>query len=554
MKTFFVLIILLATTFNASAGIKTDIALEKYPGAYNAVNGRYSYDGLSASGYPQYRANRSDDTFIAPQIIRFNPLLNRWELYLTKMVSGTPTSQLAATGAGLGSGPADRKWTVFYPYGNPLGLYTALNVYETVVHTTVPGWDYSSWSDGRSWSSGFVPRTYDNVIITKSFNVDMEGKCFNLKIISGSLSSYNILTGILPASAVRIYGKLEQEVRTLIDLPEIEFRGNDLQTISADLSSGYSMRVLRVLINNPKNIQLVRSIGFMARTGSKCETRLVKGKVLIGANVLTCQNITGADATRFFVTDGTGALYLTARTGSDPNFQFFPVGPSPERYTPMWVYFGSANRDYSNLLASAAYNPSMFLPGDHVNVAYTVNHGSFVPSPGTLLSWVYQFQWNAGDATTGFDYSDRVEARKWNGTSWSGAIAEGVATGSGPYKYLFTSREGRVVTFGIHAVTKRIVGERISAEDIEMNKSETELDSAPFPNPAPASGFHINVNDAAKAQLHMQSLSGSPISVTTRVDSEHRLAVQPPQNIPTGVYILQVKEGSKTRFHKVLIR
>jgi hypothetical protein len=188
MKTFFVLIILLATTFNASAGIKTDIALEKYPGAYNAVNGRYSYDGLSASGYPQYRANRSDDTFIAPQIIRFNPLLNRWELYLTKMVSGTPTSQLAATGAGLGSGPADRKWTVFYPYGNPLGLYTALNVYETVVHTTVPGWDYSSWSDGRSWSSGFVPRTYDNVIITKSFNVDMEGKCFNLTIIQKTFS------------------------------------------------------------------------------------------------------------------------------------------------------------------------------------------------------------------------------------------------------------------------------------------------------------------------------------------------------------------------------
>jgi hypothetical protein len=555
MKTFFTLIICLAITFQVTAGIKTDIAVENYPGAYNVVNGRYSYDGVSA-GYPQYRANRSDDTFIAPQIIHFNPLANRWELHITKMVSGIPTSQLAATATGLGLGttPAGKKWTVFYPYGNPLGLFTALNVYETVVHTTVPGWDYSTWSDGRSWSSGFVPRTYDNVIITKSFHMDIEGKCNNLKIVAGSSSSYNILTGAYAYSAVRIHGKLEQDVHTIIDLPEIEFRGNELQTVSADLSAGYSMRAGRVLINNPKNIQLLRSIGFMARTGSKCETRLVKGKVLIGANVLTCQTITGADASRFFVTNGTGALYLTARTGTDPNFQFFPVGPSPERYTPMWVYFGAANREYSNLLASAAYNPSIFLPGHHVNVVYTVNHGSFVPSPGTLLSWIYQFQWNAGDATTGFDYSDRVEPRKWNGTTWSGGITEGFATGSGPYKYTFSSREGRVVTFGIHAVTKRLVGERIAAGDVEINKSEIELDYAPFPNPAPASGFHVSVNDPATAQLRMQSLSGTSIDIVTRVDSEHQLAVQPVQNITTGIYLLQVKEGSSTRVHKVLIR
>ncbi|MEO6285748.1 MAG: T9SS type A sorting domain-containing protein [Dyadobacter sp.] len=554
MKTFFTLIFCLATTFLASAGIKTDIAVENYPGANNVVNGRYAYDGLGAAGYPQYRANRSDDTFIAPQIIRFNPLVNRWELYITKMVSGTPTSQLAATSPGSGTGIVGKKWTVFYPYGNPLGLYTALNVYETVVHTTVPGWDYSIWSDGRSWSSGFVPRTYDNVIITKSFNVNIEAKCNNLKLVEGTSGSFTVLTGAYAYSAVRIHGKLEQDVYTMIDLPEIEFRGNELQTVSADLSRGYSMRVDRVLINNPKNIQLLTSIGFMARVGSKCETRLVKGKVLIGAHVLTCQNITGADASRFFVTNGTGALYLTARTGTDPNFQFFPVGPSPERYTPMWVYFGSANRDYSNLLASAAYNPSLFLPGHHVNVMYTVNHGSVVPAPGTLLSWVYQFQWNAGDATTGFDYSDRIESRKWNGTSWSAGISEGVATGSGPYKYTFGSREGRVVTFGIHAVTKRLAGERIGAEEVEMNKSEIELDYAPFPNPAPASGFRVHVNDPATAQLRMQSLSGTVIDIATRVDSEHQLAVQPTRNITTGIYLLQVKEGSNTRVHKVLIR
>ncbi|MHA4740373.1 T9SS type A sorting domain-containing protein [Dyadobacter sp. MSC1_007] len=554
MKTFFVLIICLVTAFRSAAGIKTDIALENYPNMHSVVNGRYFYDGLSTGGYPQYRANRSDENFIAPQVIRFNPLLNRWELHVTKMVSGIPTSQLAATGTGSSESPASKNWSVSYPYGNPLGLHTALKVYETVVHTTVAGYIYNNWSDGRSWSSGFVPRTYDNVIVTKSFNVDIEGKCNNLKITAGSPSSYNILTGLLSESAVRIYGKLEQEIHSLIDLPEIEFRGNSVQTISVDMSIGYSIRANRVLINNPQNIQMLTSFKFTGRTGTKCETRFVKGKVYIGSFEATCENITGADATRFFVTNGTGSLSLTTRTGSDPNFQFFPIGPSADRYTPIGVYFGSGNRDYSNMLAKATYNPALFLPGNRVNVLYTIDHGSLVPSPGTLLSWIYQFQWNAGDGTPGLDYSERIELRKWNGTGWTEGVTEGLATGSGPYKYTFSSREGGVVSFGIYAVPESLAGVRTSAEAFETNEHEKGVDYAPFPNPAPASGFHVSVNDPATAQVRMHGLSGTPVDISTRIDSGNVLTVQPVQHISTGIYILQVKEGSRTSIHKVLIR
>ncbi|NIJ52766.1 T9SS type A sorting domain-containing protein [Dyadobacter arcticus] len=550
MKNFFRIIIVVAMTFLAATlTSKAEIALEGYPNEQHIANGRYLSYFLPGGGI-EYRANRSDATYSA-QVIRYNLATGRWGLYLTRRSGGAPelvawsdvTSSISVIASGWRTVPGSGTVYVTWP----------LKVYNTIEQNTSC---YSGcvWSNPRTWTSGIVPRAYDNVTIDGNILLDVPGKCHSLTVRTGTSSSpTRSLVGRVHETKLKLYGNLFKGNGTLLDLHELEFAGNAVQSI--ETNDRYKITyAARIRINNPAGIQLRSEFGFMKYGTVRSELIFIKGKIYLGNYDFLCENIVDADETRFFVTNGTGMLKFFPRWAGEAMLRRFPVGPSDDRYTPMMVLFASANRDFSGMRAKASYSPAIFTPENHVNILYTVDHGTALPPSGTPLTWVYQFQWDAADATSSMVAGDPVTVRRWNGSSWSGSVASGIATGSDPFKYLFSTRSIGVNNFGLITETKRVVGTRLSAEESEMNAPEPKMEFTTFPNPAPSGGFNVNVADPSAAKLQLQSLSGLGIPFNSQRNSDNSIAIQPSQNLTPGMYLLQVRENDKTRVHKVLVK
>lgn len=550
MKTFFRFsIVLFSALFAVVGSSKADIAVEGYPNQHHVANGRYLRD-LRPDRSLEYKAYRSDENYTA-QLIRYNLATGRWELYLTKRAGGEPErvawSDVVPSTNVIVSGwrtTTDTPGTVYVSW--PLKVYIPIDQYATC--------SSCNWSNPLTWPSRIVPRTYDNVIIDGNVLLDVPSKCNNLLVKTGTVSSpIRSLVGRSPESKIKIHGNLEHQLGTLLDVVEIEFAGNEIQTIETDISRGVTIYTSRVRINNSKQINLGSAFSF-ARSGTiRCETIFEKGKISLGSYDLTCESITGADETRFVVTNGAGMLKLYAPREGEAMLHRFPVGPSTDRYTPIMVLFATANRGFATMRAKAAYNPSIFLPGRHVNIVYTVDHGTALPPSGTPLTWVYQFQWDAADATTDFNPAHPVEIKKWNGSLWSDAIAGPVVTGTGPYKTLFTARSTSVNHFGVSTQIKR-PAERLNAEEVEVKNAEMEVDFTTFPNPATSGGFKVRVGDADAAKIKLVNLSGASIRFRAEKESANTVSLLPLDTMFPGVYILHVQEKNLVRTHKVLIK
>ena len=545
MKTFLRFSTALISVFLVAIGSsKADIAVEGHPNEHHVANGRYFRDPRP-DGSVEYKAFRSDETFTSPQLIKYNLATGRWELLLQRRAGGAPelaaSSDVASSVNVLASGWRTSPSTGPVSVSSPLKVYIAIEQYASC--------SSCSWNNSRTWSSGIIPRAYDNVMIDGNVSIDTPSKCNNL-IIKTSYTAIRSLVGRSSESKLKLYGNLRHELGTLMDVVELEFAGNTVQTIEMSFSPG-TVLTSRVIINTLKNLVLNSPFRFV-QYGSKCVTTFVKGKIHLGDHDLICQDIVDADETRFVVTNGNGMLRFFPRMPGEGMLHRFPVGPSADRYTPILVLFATANREYSDMRAKAKYDSGIFPSySERVNVLYTVDHGTSLPASGTPLTWVYQFQWEQTDAIWGFNPDYPVQIQKWNGSSWSAPIVRGSVTGTDPYRILFTARSTGVNHFGLITETKRVVGARLSAEEGEAN---TKLDFTTFPNPATTSGFNVNVGNPETAELRLQSISGLTMPFNAVKNSDNSLAISPIQDLIPGVYLLQVKENEKIRVHKVLVR
>ncbi|MEO6284225.1 MAG: T9SS type A sorting domain-containing protein [Dyadobacter sp.] len=552
MKTLFTFLFLTVYSLTCVAGpVIADVAVEGYPGANNIINGRYKYYKTSTTGHLLFQSDRTDGVFLKPLIISWNSLAARWEISVTKIVSGASTRVTVATSSFTGTYPPGKGWSVLYPYGNPLGLYTPMSVYETIEQTSTC--DRCRWSSPTTWSSGILPRAYDNVTINSDVQLDMEAICHTLKVNSVATFPYDghSLTGSTSVARLKLNGNLDVGVSGRIEIYSLEMAGNARQTLQSNSERGVWIRMQRAIINNPYGVSLLSPFGFFSiPSAAACETQFVKGKIVLDNYILSCQTILGAAVDRYVVTNGTGYLVLPANNVGSTYNRYFPIGSSENSYTPLRI--SNTTTSWSvQLMARAEYNASLFSATPHVNVLYQTRSLSVVRGPDTPR-WLHQAYWYAADESAGFNHSARVRVDRRTETAWAMTGSEGIPTATVPYSYVYNASTWE--SFGIFQATTG--SSRLSAEEKVSNLggNQDQGEYGTYPNPATAAGFKIRVDDADAAKIKLISISGSSIRFKTEKESPNTISLQPLDIMPAGIYILQVQDKNLIRTHKVIIK
>ncbi len=177
------------------------------------------------------------------------------------------------------------------------------------------------------------------------------------------------------------------------------FAGVAQQTLAGNGTS-----IAALTVNNPADLNIT---GSQSVSGTMT---LTSGKVHLQNGDLTLNALTGADATRYFVTFGTGRLVLTAPLY--PANKVFPVGPSTSSYNPVTLaqVDGAGNATYG-VRVKIGFDQPIGVP-EYVNRQWTIDNISGTADANVTL------QWNSpAHATGGFD-PDCVAMTLWNGSSW----------------------------------------------------------------------------------------------------------------------------------------
>ena len=194
-----------------------------------------------------------------------------------------------------------------------------------------------------------------------------------------------------------------------------------------------------------KNIELNNAGGFTLSGTPIISGTLTftAGKITLGSNNLILASgaiISGATASNFIVTDGTGYLQRNDITTSTD----FPVGPSVSSFNPVNIVNAGTADNFriiatNDVLDSGTVGSA--LTANAVNKTWTITEETTGGSDVTLT-----VQWNASDELTSFDHSSCYLSHFSSG-AWNSTTA-GAASGSDPYTI---SRSG-IVTFSPFSV------------------------------------------------------------------------------------------------------
>ncbi len=189
------------------------------------------------------------------------------------------------------------------------------------------------------------------------------------------------------------------------------FNGNQPQTTGTLLPS-----VIRSLnINNSNGVTLGA-----ATVVNGAPLTLVAGQLMLGPNHLSVSSITGANNTRFIVTNGTGALKLL-NVGAGINV--FPVGYSQAAFNPVAIT-NAGVPDHFSVNVNNIAEPAFPVPSKSVNIRWNIAED--VPG-GSLASLA--FSWVEADEAADFSVASPVSVFHFDGSSWNGTAA--VITGTG---------------------------------------------------------------------------------------------------------------------------
>lgn len=203
--------------------------------------------------------------------------------------------------------------------------------------------------------------------------------------------------------------------KTLSTSAHYVFNGSAAQSTGALLPSV----VGSLTINNAAGVSLSSS------TSVSGTLAFSSGKLLLGANDITIGSsgtITGASASNFIVTNGTGML---KRSGVGASDVLFPLGPSAISYNPVTINNAGIADDFSVRVQTAFDNPPN-LPNSVVNRQWTINEATPGGSNATI-----RLQWSAADQASGFNPAAAVYIGRYSGTQWVDVPA--AVAGSDPY-------------------------------------------------------------------------------------------------------------------------
>ena len=369
----------------------------------NPTAGFYNFAG-AVDGRNVYYAYRSFGVAVAPEIVRWNAGQSRWEIVQTVAGGVGNVSVVVATNTNASiPNPPETGWV-----GNGYSCNaTETKVYVPIAQTTATS---GNWSSPGTWTSGIVPRAYDNVTISSDVNVDVDATCYQLTI----------------ADFVNVQGDANKKLRVLADVvggtdselnvPVVEMVGTARQNYGVST-------IANLVVNNAAGVNLTRSAGNTAT--SKLD--LMSGSIFISDFNLSLGSIPNSSPDRYVVTNGTGALTLGLKVEPGITTTTFPVGLTGTSfgYTPLKIIYpgGTEAGDVSVRVKDSFTQAAPTTK----NVALEWNIASTIAGTAGI-----EFYWNLSNEAGGFNRNSLAISR-FNGTSWEVKASGQSAGGTGPY-------------------------------------------------------------------------------------------------------------------------
>ena len=273
------------------------------------------------------------------------------------------------------------------------------------------------WSNTANWSCGVLPTDTSDVIINNTSNmpqVDITtAVCKNLTIGSGA--SLTVSSGMI------------------LDVKGTITNSGSFSTTGKAIFSGADQTIPG---GNYADLE-IGGAGTKTLNGAATVTgtlTLTAGSLQLGNNNLTVNSISGASASRYIITNGTGALkQQNIGTAGLTGDILFPVGTASS-YTPISINnAGIADEFGARVINNVydSYNGSDVPAGasqttNNVNKTWILTEGTPGGSNVTL-----GFQWNSGDELPGFNRTTSVPSH-YTGGYWHPGSGS-AALGSNPY-------------------------------------------------------------------------------------------------------------------------
>jgi ELWxxDGT repeat protein len=273
----------------------------------------------------------------------------------------------------------------------------------------------TNWNDAGNWAPVGVPGNADDIVIPNGITnypvISANAVARNLWInwgsisvasgvqltVNGELSVIGNLTGdgsLVMASA----GNDNLHGQGIIDIASVIINGSDVTL---------------------KGNKELKKVEFQS-----------DNKITLGNNNLVITDntdpVSGFNANRFFVTNGTGSLTFKG-VGASP--VVFPVGTSASSYNPVTITNSGDVDDYSVRVSPMVYqngNDGTAFSNNAVNRTWLINEASAGGSDVTLTT-----QWNNADELPGFNKSEAYLSH-FTDNAWD-VIPAGVVSGSNPF-------------------------------------------------------------------------------------------------------------------------
>ncbi|GGN06181.1 hypothetical protein GCM10010967_46700 [Dyadobacter beijingensis] len=529
-----------------------DIALDGDPTPYSVINGRYSYYETSPDRYVEFRADRKYGAFKSPQKIKWSIPTGRWEVLSLKEVAGIMSEHLVATSrfpsrmlteAGVTYRFPPLTGWVCTPVAYPLTAYV-----PTLVTSVSRPSIRMMWEDPLTWSTGFVPRKYDNVRVSdfgRIVHINSDVFCYDLQVLG-------LLTGSRPFT-LNILGNMEI-VRPYgtINPYQVRMGGMSRQMIRIDDSSPDRIYPSIFIIDNPAGIETKYWVDLATKNRGTSIVRFVKGHFCLkeisgGFGRVFIPKVEGANAERFFVMARTTQL-STVWTDSTISRTYF-VGIDEFTYTPITL-----TRRAKPTGASYATSVGLFPAEDDEAAPGRININYIIDAPGV---WDIILSWNTNAQSSSYVPGRPVQMMRDPG-AWVPVGAPVVPWGlysEGRYLYsvyqpgVSIERTLRGVWFSLFQTGAK--GKARMSELVEEDEQYL-LANAPFPNPADARGFRVRISDPKNAKLSLVEVSGQAMRITTTTEPDNMIWVKPVGRLNAGVYQLLIETGGQKTAHRVV--
>jgi hypothetical protein len=285
-------------------------------------------------------------------------------------------------------------------YFNNAPTYTGTS---TLIYNSVSNYGVNNEWTGNSTSAGVgIPQ---NVTLTNS-SVNLpnsnRGLAGSLNIDSGSTLNQNVTSGDL-----YIAGNWVNSGTFNANNRAVFFNGSSAQTLTGATTYAW------LFFNNSNGLSLNNSV-VVNNT-----LTLTNGKITIGTNDLTINDISGASSSNYVVTNSTGQLKRTVGASNVT----FPVGNSA--YNPI-TFNNSGTSDVYGVRVEDGALTTALVNTKTINRKWITTE--FVAG-GSNLSVVAQY--NTGEPNTGYDAGTNPYIGFYNGSVWSQVAA--TLSGSDPY-------------------------------------------------------------------------------------------------------------------------